>query len=175
MARQRFLWPSIWKDPVFGRLEPLEQIMFIGFFSIADDEGRLLADPAYIRSELFVYKDYANKKVQTIRDSVAEKCANVHLYHAGSVEYIALLKWSDYQKPKYPKASKIPPPFLQDSPKASGSLPPSGPNSGSVGRDGLDGVGMEGDGQGRKDTAADAAETAPSKSPFKEPVLKSIA
>ena len=143
MARQRFIWPDIWKDPIFGKLEPVEQVLFIGFFSIADDEGRLMADPAYLRAEIFPYTDYSNKKVHTIRDRIAEKCPNVHLYRAGDLDIIALLKWPEYQKPKYPKASKLPPPFLQDSPNASGSLPE---NSSlgwvGLGRDGLDRAGL---------------------------------
>lgn len=171
MARQRFIWPTIWKDPVFGRLQPLEQILFIGLFSIADDEGRLLADPAYLRAEIFPYKDYANKKVQGIRDSTVEKCDTVHLYRAPTLEHIALLNWHEYQKPKYPKASKIPPPFLQASP----NVPPESdpvdktpdPRVG-LGRDGLDR-----DGQGLCDEPASSAEsTAPV---FQMPNLKDVA
>lgn len=130
MARQRFIHPTLWKDPVIGRLLPLEQVLFIGLFSIADDFGRTIADPAYLRSELFAYKDYTAKKVKSIRDSVVEKVASVHLYQATGVEYIALLKWHEYQKPKYPTASKLPAPFLEDAPilpqpsgKPGGSLP----------------------------------------------------
>lgn len=120
MARQRFIHPELWKDPVFGKLQPLEQILFIGLFSIADDDGRLLADPAYLRGELFTFKDYTNKKVQSLRDNVVAAMANVHLYRANGLDYIALLKWKEYQKPKYPRPSKIPAPFLEDFPK----LPP---------------------------------------------------
>lgn len=149
MARQRFIWPEIWKDPVFGRLQPDEQIMFIGLFSIADDEGRLHADPAYLRSELFAYKDYSEKKVKGVRDSVVAKCRSVQLYTIESVEFIALLKWSDYQKPKYAKPSKIekPPPIVpptlgEASPKPSGSLP----KNSSMGWVGLDRDGMDREG-----------------------------
>lgn len=127
MARQRFIHPTIWKDPLFGRLQPLEQLLFIGMFSIADDEGRLLADPAYLRAEIFPYKDHTAKKVKTVRDSLVERMENVHLYQASGIEYIALLKWGDFQKPKYPTPSKIPPPsipegFPQGSPNPSPEL-----------------------------------------------------
>lgn len=110
MARQRFIWPEIWKDPTFGKLTPEEQIMFVGLFSIADDEGRTVADPLYLRGELFTYKEFTAEQVRTLRDSVAVKMASVQLYRIGTVEYITLLKWSEYQTPKYPKPSKIPPP-----------------------------------------------------------------
>lgn len=133
VARQRFIWPSIWKDPVFGRLPGDEQVLFIGLFSIADDEGRLMADPAYLRAELYPYKDFTTKRVTALRDRVVEKCAHVHLYEIGGQAYIQLRKWSDYQKPKYPKPSRIPPP----------SFPESSPNVSPQGRDGLDRDGLD--------------------------------
>lgn len=168
MARQRFIWPTIWKDPVFGRLSADEQVLFIGLFSIADDEGRLLADPAYLRSELFAYRTFSLKKMEALRDSVVAKCANVYAYEAGGIEYIALRKWGDYQHPKYAKASRIPDPSLEESSAILGSQ----------GWVGLDRDGLGWNGQGRegldRDGAADAAK-AGDKSPFEPPKLKEIA
>lgn len=161
MARQRFIWPDIWKDPVFGKLLPVEQVMFIGLFSIADDEGRTLADAAYLRSELFAYKDYTTKKVQTIRDAVVGKADNVHLYRAGGFDYIALLKWSDYQKPKYPKASKIPPPFLEHSPILPPTLPEDSLKTSTTGRAGMGRDGLERAGFGSGDDDATVHPIAP--------------
>lgn len=139
MARQRFIWPGIWKDPVFGRLTSDEQLLFIGLFSVADDEGRLLADPSYLRAEIFPYKAFSVRKMTTLKHNLVGKCANVFLYRADEQSYIALLKWDEYQHPKYPKASKIPPPFPQDW----GNLPPGLPENSSLGWVGLgrDGLG----------------------------------
>lgn len=139
MARQRFIWPELWKDKRFGELKHDEQVLFIALFSLADDEGRLSADPMLLRSEVFAYKDYTAKRVRTIRDHVAEKMPNVWLYEADGLEYIQLRKWSDYQRPKYPKPSKIPPPLEEDSPNDSPDLPPRV----GLGREGLDREGAE--------------------------------
>ena len=155
MARQRFIWPDIWKDPVFGRLTPEEKVFFIACFSLADDEGRLLADAASLRGEMFRFNDYSLNRVAKVRDSVVAKVDSVHLYIAQGQEYIALLRWDDYQKPKYPTPSKIPPPFLQDSPKPSGTL---GEDS-SMGRDGLGRDGKEREGPSRKSEVAEEHET----------------
>lgn len=146
MARQRFIWPDIWEDPVFGRLQPLEQVLFIGLFSNADDDGRLLADPAHLKAQVFRYTDFTNARVRKIRDDLARKMASVCLYTVDGQELIALLKWTEYQKPKYPKASKFPaPPIPEVFPEASPNLPEGFPSSGSSGdlrvgldRDGLD-------------------------------------
>jgi len=110
MARQRFIHPEIWTDPSVGSLRPIERLFFIGCFSNADDEGRLLANPAYLRSTIFPYDDLTLDEVKTIRDNVVKTCKNVVLYEVNGVEYIAFLKWKEYQKPKYPKPSKLPPP-----------------------------------------------------------------
>lgn len=142
MARQRFLKPEMWADKTFGTLKSDEKLLFIGLFSLADDEGRINADPMYLRSHVFPYETWSAKKVQALRDSLLAKMPNVHLYVTGSqnAEHIALLKWGDHQKPKYPTPSKIPPPFPQGSPSPDPSFPPQ------TGK-GL-GSGLDRDGQG---------------------------
>lgn len=131
MARQRFIWPSIWTDPTLGRLKPIELLLYIGCFSNADDDGRLLGDAAYLRSRIFPYQDLTLRRVKSIRDSVCDVSGSLHLYEVGGVEYLYLSNWSEYQKPKYPTASKLPPPppdgLPQDSGNGSGKPSPSLP------------------------------------------------
>lgn len=135
MARQRFIWPSIWSDKCFGELNHEEQILFIGLYSLADDEGRIIADPKYLKAQIFPYKHYSAKRVERVRNRVVERMRNVRLYRYGAAgdEAIVLLKWADYQKPKYPKPSKIPPPLPEDS----GNVPESFPHRVGLGREGL--------------------------------------
>lgn len=40
MARKRMIDPSIWINEDFGTLSNLAKLVFIGLFSLADDEGR---------------------------------------------------------------------------------------------------------------------------------------
>lgn len=151
MARQRFIWPSLWTDKAFGELPHDAQVLFIALFSLADDEGRISADPMYLRAQVFPYKDYSAKRVQGIRDRVVERFQSVHLYEIGShgEEAIALLEWSEYQKPKYPKPSNIPPPFPEASSIVAAAFPP---------RAGQGWVGLDREGQGREETHAAVAE-----------------
>jgi len=149
VARQRFIHPEIWSDPDLGKLTPIHRLFFIGCFSNADDEGRLLGHPAYLRSTIFPYDDISLDEVKTIRDSVTQVCKNLVCYEVDGTEYLAFLKWSDYQKPKYPKPSKLPKPptdndskngetFPQDFPKKEESLPNDSPMGRvGMGRDGL--------------------------------------
>lgn len=131
MARQRFIWPDLWTDPTIGRLEPLERLLFIGLFSNADDDGRILGDPAILRSTIFPYDDLTNTQVREIRDSLVQKTPSITLYKVAECEYIALRKWGDYQRPKYPKPSKLPaPPGRKPSSQAGSGSPKDGGNMG---------------------------------------------
>lgn len=145
MARQRFIWPDLWSDPVIGRLPALELVFYIGCFSNADDEGRLIGDPAYLRSTIFPYHDHTNRKVRNVRDAVVGKVNSLVAYESDGVEYLAFTNWREWQKPKYPTPSKLPAPpgFPEDSPNPPGSVPEDS-SLGWVGkgRDGMDGVGV---------------------------------
>jgi hypothetical protein len=128
MPRQRFIQPSIWSDPDFGKLSDSERVLFIGMFSNADDEGRILASPSYLRSLVWPYDDrLTGTRVRSLRDGVVAKFRTVALYEVAGIEYITFLNWREYQKPKYPKPSKLPPPPATDngarSPTSSESLP----------------------------------------------------
>lgn len=122
MARQRFIWPSMWTDKSFGSLSSDEKVLFISLFSLADDEGRISAEPMFLKAAAFPYDSMSAKKVTQVRDGVVAKMAHVRLYEANDEAYIALLKWAEYQKPKYAKDSKIPPPLTEDSGNVPGTL-----------------------------------------------------
>jgi hypothetical protein len=147
VGRQRFIHPEIWSDPTIGRLVPLERLFFIGCFSNADDEGRLLGSPAYLRSTIFPYDDMTIVDVQGLRDNVLSVCHNLVLYAVSEVEYMAFLKWSLYQKPKYPKPSKLPAPPEDAFPQNRGNHGEAFPQNSPLGRVGMDrdgvGLGME--------------------------------
>ena len=113
MARRRMIDPSIWDDPEVGELTPTEFKLFVGLISMADDEGRLEADPRTLRKQLFGYcEDVSVQDVGTWLASVAEKLPNVLLYDVGGKSCIALLKWNDHQSisDSWRKESTIPAP-----------------------------------------------------------------
>jgi hypothetical protein len=110
MARRRMIDPSIWDDPDVAKLDHTGRLFFIGCFSNADDEGRLLASPAYLRSVIFKYDDLTLDQMKEIRDNVTGTCENLILYQNGKTEYLAFTKWRDYQSPSHAKASRIPEP-----------------------------------------------------------------
>lgn len=124
MARKRFIDPNFWSDTAMGKLSPVERLFFIGCFSNADDEGRLVGSPAYLRSVIFPYDDFTLEEIQNMRDRVARACRNFLVYQADGEEYIAFARWRDYQSPRYSRASRLPAP--PEPAAAGGGDPPSG-------------------------------------------------
>jgi hypothetical protein len=107
--------PNFWDDNKIKLLSVTERLLFIGMISYADDEGRLLANPAYLRSKIFPYDDFSLVDIKTMRDNIIDINKNVLLYDNGGEEYLSLSKWKEYQKPSHPQPSRIPaPPKLQE-------------------------------------------------------------
>ena len=52
MARRRMIDPEFWIDSRNKKLNYQERLFVIGMINHADDEGRLLADPALLRSKI---------------------------------------------------------------------------------------------------------------------------
>jgi hypothetical protein len=144
VARQRFIWPNLWTDPIIGRLKPIELLFYIGCFSNADDDGRILGDPAYLRSTIFPYQDISLRRMKAISDTVTERCSSLDSYEVDGVPYLAFRNWREWQKPKYPSPSKLPPPPWESSGNDSGNLPPELPKDSPTGRAGQGRDGFKG-------------------------------
>ncbi|MBA7716144.1 hypothetical protein ES703_125209 [subsurface metagenome] len=134
MPRRRMISPNIWKDPNFAKLTDLEKVLFIGIISNADDEGRIIATPESLKADIFPYDHRKTASVvKKLRDSLTTKLKNVLLYTNDEVEYITLLRWKRYQKPKHSKPSILPKPPIEPYPEGETegetTSPPSSPPS----------------------------------------------
>lgn len=108
MARKRMIDPNIWQSEDFGKLSTLAKIVFIGLFSLADDEGRGRCNPVYLKSTLFPYEE--NIRSADIDKTLSEISSNmsVVLYSYNGSSYYSLLSWDIFQKIDRPSQSKIP-------------------------------------------------------------------
>ena len=102
--------PEIWQSESFAQLSILAKLVFIGLFSNADDEGRGIANPVYIKSILFPYDD--GMRVIDIEKALSEigQFMSVTLYTHDGRKYYALDNWKKSQTIDRPKPSKLPPP-----------------------------------------------------------------
>lgn len=108
MARKRMIDPSIWINEDFGTLTNLAKLVFIGLFSMADDEGRGKASPAYIKAVLFPYND--DLRVADIDKALSEISSkmSVIFYSCDENKYYTLTSWDTWQKIDKPTPSQIP-------------------------------------------------------------------
>jgi len=128
--RKRMIDPDIWQDRRFRQLTRNERLLFLGFISSADDEGRLIADPTILKAVIFPSdNDLPPKKICKMRDKICEVFGgNIVLYtargkespvasfedipssDASEEEFLFFKNWFRYQKPSHPRPSKLPPP-----------------------------------------------------------------
>lgn len=108
MARKRMIDPNIWQSEDFGKLSLLAKIVFIGLFSLADDEGRGRANPVYLKSSLFPYEE--SMRSADIAKTLFEISSNMSVifYSYDGSDYYSLYNWNDWQKIDKPSESKLP-------------------------------------------------------------------
>jgi hypothetical protein len=117
MANRRMLDGAFWEDrKVQSRLSLAARYLFIGLISNADDEGRVCADPVWLKSRIFLYDAITVDEVRTALEEIAATCPSVHLYESDGDPYIAFLKWSTYQSIKNARPSAIPAPSVSSTP-----------------------------------------------------------
>lgn len=108
MARKRMIDPNIWQSEDFSKLSTLAKLVFIGLFSLADDEGRGRCNPIYLKSSLFPYEE--DIRSTDIDKTLSEISSNMSVifYSCDGSSYYSLLSWNTFQKIDRPSESKIP-------------------------------------------------------------------
>lgn len=108
MARKRMIDPNIWQSEDFSKLSTLAKLVFIGLFSLADDEGRGRCNPVYLKSTLFPYEE--GIRSADIDKTLSEISSNMSVifYSCDGSNYYSLYNWNTWQKIDKPTDSKIP-------------------------------------------------------------------
>ena len=108
MPRKRMIDPNIWQSEDFSKLSTLAKLVFIGLFSLADDEGRGRSNPVYLKSTLFPYEE--DIRSADIDKTLSEISSNMSVifYSCDGSNYYSLYNWNIWQKIDRPTESKIP-------------------------------------------------------------------
>ena len=108
MARKRMIDPNIWQSEDFSRLSTLAKLVFIGLFSLADDEGRGRCNPVYLKSTIFPYEE--GIRSADIDKTLSEISSNMSVvfYSCDGSNYYSLYNWNTWQKIDKPSESKLP-------------------------------------------------------------------
>jgi hypothetical protein len=84
------------------------RFLFVLLWTIADDEGRLLAEPVELADLLFAPdQDAPMFMVHWLDELEREGC--IERYQVDGRSYLRIVKWRDYQKIDHPTASLLPP------------------------------------------------------------------
>ena len=107
MPRIRTIKPEIWTSRDFMSLSTVGQLAFIALITLADDEGRVEADAAYVRATCL--RDQRTDRIRTqLRH--AEDNGMLIQYTVASKPYIQLTNWGRHQRVDKPRPSSLPPP-----------------------------------------------------------------
>lgn len=91
------IYAKIWTSEQFGKLSDKAKLLFVGSITLADDDGRLRANPSYLRGQVFPYdEEIAVSEVLRLRNEI-EKSGLIEVYSIDDCEYIQHPKWTDYQ------------------------------------------------------------------------------
>lgn len=122
MARIRSIKPDFWTSEQVMECSPNARLMFIGMWNFADDTGRLPHSAKAIKAKIFPSDDIS---LDSIRGMLRELSVNglILVYVVEEEEFLQITGWQ-HQRIDKPQPSKYPAPFLDDSGKVIGTLPP---------------------------------------------------
>ena len=94
---RRMLDTGIWANERFADLPPMGRLLLIGMISLADDQGRMKANPAFLRSQVFPYDDLSTDDV-TSWLAMLEDNETIIVYSDNGKAYLQLLNPDWYGK-----------------------------------------------------------------------------
>jgi hypothetical protein len=109
MARIRTIKPDFWTDEKIGMMKRDERLLFIGLWNLADDQGVLKSNAAYIRGQLFSYdEELSTATVNAWLKALEEASMIVQFTHNGE-SYFIVRNFNEHQlinRPSKPKFDK---------------------------------------------------------------------
>jgi hypothetical protein len=111
MAKTRTLERAFWSDPELGTLSRTARLLAAAMITgLADDEGRLDADPRLLKKEVFGYDaDVPVGLVAALEAEIAARLPNFVFYVVGRKAYFWLRNFPQKQGIRYVVKSSLPP------------------------------------------------------------------
>lgn len=108
MAR-RMIDDSMWSNERFAEMPMGARLLQIGIINHADDQGRMKANPIYLRAQVFPYDDVSPKQIHEWLTLMATN-DTIILYEVDGRAYLQLTNWWKYQALQYAQPSQFPRP-----------------------------------------------------------------
>ncbi len=93
---RRMIDPGFWINEQVNSLPMVGRVLFIGMFSNADDDGRLVASPKMLKHKIFPFDEIGLQEVESLRNQIA-KLGLIRLYSKDGKDYLDLPTWTKYQ------------------------------------------------------------------------------
>lgn len=116
MARIRTVKPSLFASYSMSKVPVEARYLYVGLFTEADDEGRMIDSVKRIAGSLFPHDDKITvpkvdgwlNLLAIIKGEDGSPC--IVRYETEGGRYLSIVKWSDHQKISHPAPSILPPP-----------------------------------------------------------------
>lgn len=119
--RIRSIHPEHLTDKRIVSLSHAAYRLWIALIGYADDEGRGIADPEELAIRVPALR---NDDIPALLNEIAQKVRGIIFYVVDGEQYYAFRNWPEYQKPKKPYPSLLPPPPVEnDFPTSSEPVP----------------------------------------------------
>lgn len=109
MPRIRTIKPSFFRSLTVSSLTPEQRLTFIGLWTEADDDGRLIYDARLIKAALWSLDDRSLADVESDIKALTEASLIAH-YTLSERSYLSISGWHEHQKINRPSASTLPAP-----------------------------------------------------------------
>lgn len=110
MATKRMIHDRFFDSLDVAELTVQQRYLILGMIAHADDQGRLLADPRWLKKEIFPYDAVKPSGVQADLEAIASNGDTVILYQVGDRQYVQFANWWEYQSLQWAKPSEYPAP-----------------------------------------------------------------
>lgn len=102
---KRMIDDSLFRSPQFGQLDCTAKLLYIGMITSADDQGRLLADFAYLRSLIFPFDQISIDLIEVAFSSLVS-AGYIHFYEVNGMPLAQIPHWWGMQSLQYAQPSK---------------------------------------------------------------------
>lgn len=109
MAKRRMHTSEMWEKRKFAQLTIFQRLLFCALIDLCDDQGRMIADPAYVRSQAFPWDDISIEEMGASLKAL-EANGSILLYEVQDETYLQIVNWWKYQCPQWASPSNLPPP-----------------------------------------------------------------
>jgi len=130
MGRIRSIYPDACISQTLADISPREERTFWRLLTYCDDKGRCRADARLIKAAIYpLHDDMLPQEVQKDLDGLS-RVGLIQFYTVEGRGYLFVTSWEEFQHPKNPTPSKLPPPgnsFPNPTPELPQDLPTPNP------------------------------------------------